>query len=92
MRTDSRGEIQLDLATSGTWYLRTIHMERLDTPELTHESNWATLTFAVGQGHSHEHVEEGHSHDADAGIPAYIFWIGSFLIIAGLFVFFYRRK
>ena len=92
LRTDSRGEIELELAVSGTWYLRTIHMARLDSPELTHESNWATLTFAVGQGHSHEHAEEGHSHVAEGGIPSYVFWIGSLLIIAGLFVFFYRRK
>ncbi|MEM6771088.1 MAG: hypothetical protein AAF597_10925, partial [Bacteroidota bacterium] len=60
----------------GTWYLRTIYLVESDQPEITHESNWATLTFGVkdggqhshahGDGHSHDHGD-GHSHSHDGG-------------------------
>ncbi len=52
-RTDANGVIEATLDQEGIWYFRTIHMQRLDDPELTHESNWATLTFELGHGHSH---------------------------------------
>ncbi|MBC2838454.1 DUF4198 domain-containing protein [Robiginitalea sp. SC105] len=93
LRTDSEGLVTLDIDAAGVWYLRTIHL--VDSPEegLTHESNWATLTFAIGEGHSHSHgdADSAHTHE-DEGIPAYLLWIGSLLILGILFFFFNRRK
>ncbi|WGK64692.1 DUF4198 domain-containing protein [Croceiramulus getboli] len=90
LRTDEEGIVTVDIQTAGVYYLRTIHMTALEDQELTHESNWATLTFAVGSGHSHEHSESSHSHEED-GIPSYVFWVGSLLLIGVLF-FFFRKK
>ena len=47
MRTNADGILKLDLKTEGIYHLRTIYMEEIDIDRLTHESNWATLTFAV---------------------------------------------
>jgi len=55
--------------------------------EYTHESNWATLTFAVGEGHSHEHSEEAHDE-----IPTYYFAVASLLLVVLLFFFFRSRN
>ena len=46
-RTDSDGVATIPLSTAGQWYVRLIHMELLDEPDATHESNWATLTFEI---------------------------------------------
>lgn len=46
-RTDAAGMATIPLVAAGQWYVRLIHMEELDEPDVTHESNWATLTFAV---------------------------------------------
>ena len=91
LRTDAEGTVRVNLTAEGTWYLRTIHMEPSKAPGLTHESNWATLTFAIGQGHSHEHSDEAHDHEDGTGIPSYVYWIGSLLLLAVLF-FWFRRK
>lgn len=46
--TDSDGVAEVTLLTPGRWYLRTIHMIRLDgDPEMRWESFWATLTFEL---------------------------------------------
>jgi hypothetical protein len=66
-------------------------MKASEEPGLTHESNWATLTFAVGQGHSHTHEGVAHAHEEATGIPSYVYWIGSLLLLAGLFFWFKRR-
>ena len=81
----------MNIPTTGVWYLRTIHMEQVEEEGLTHESNWATLTFAIGEGHSHEHVEEAHHHVED-GLPSYVYWIGSLLLVVLLFFWFNRKK
>jgi hypothetical protein len=47
------------LPAKGTWYLRTIHLVHSEEKGLTHESNWATLSFAIGEGHSHTHSDSG---------------------------------
>ncbi len=90
LRTDSNGIINVKLKADGIWYLRTINLVKVDAPELTHESNWATLTFEVTHGHG----EDSHSHtDEDEGnIPSYVFWIGSFIVLGGLFFWFNRKK
>lgn len=86
-RTNKNGVIDLPIDREGVWYLRTIHLVELADSEHTHESNWATLTFAVGEGHSHEHSEEGHDE-----IPTYYFIVASILLIALLFFFFRSRN
>ena len=121
MRTDESGMLSFKVTDNGRWYLRTIHLVPSEETGLTHESNWATLTFQVGHDHSHavaehSHGEDGHSHGADGhthaedghshedgdhhhhadedtiGVPPYAYWIGSFLIIAGLFFWFNRQE
>ncbi len=92
LRTDANGIVSLTAASEGQWYLRTIHMTASQEPGLTHESNWATLTFEVGHGHSHEDGshshDEGHSH----GIPAWAYWLGGLAVVVGLFFWWRSRK
>jgi hypothetical protein len=90
LRTNAEGTVRVNLTAEGIWYLRTIHMEHSKAPGLTHESNWATLTFAVGEGHSHD--EGTHEHADEVGIPSYVYWVGSVLLLAGLFFWFKRRS
>jgi hypothetical protein len=46
--TDERGEAAVTVTAPGRWYVRAIHMIRLDgDPEVSWESYWATLTFEV---------------------------------------------
>jgi uncharacterized GH25 family protein len=87
LRTDANGVVSLNLAHEGVWYLRTIHMAHSTEAGFTHESNWATLTFEVGQGHSHEDGQ-GHSH----GLPTYVYWIAGLALLGGLYFFFRRKK
>lgn len=54
-RTDAEGNVSLYLSAEGVWYLRTIYLTHSRESGLTHESNWATLTFAVGKGHGDSH-------------------------------------
>jgi hypothetical protein len=94
LRTDANGILSVPIDSKGIWYLRTIHLVTSDEPGLTHESNWATLTFEIGDGHSHEHtVAHTHEHEEEGlGIPSYVFFLGSLLIVAGLFFWFNRKK
>ena len=106
LRTDANGELSVELTVAGVWYLRTIHLVTSPDPAYTHESNWATLTFAVeqlanssdhshthdGSTHTHAHGDDHtHSHEHAGGIPSYVFWAGSLLLIVGLFVYFNRN-
>ena len=50
LKTDENGIITIKPKKEGVHYLRTIHMELSDEPGLTHESNWATLSFEIGHG------------------------------------------
>ena len=79
LRTDDMGVLTMDLTEEGIWYLRTIHMTLLEEEGLTHESNWATLTFEVGHGHSHP---DGHSH----GLGSYTYWIVGIFVLVGLLI------
>ena len=94
-RTDANGRLAVNITHEGIWYLRTIHLMESEEEGLTHESNWATLTFEVGEGHSHEHVQaaddHAHEHDDEGGIPASVFIIGSLVLVALLFFVFNRR-
>ena len=94
LRTDDQGLVKVPISQAGIWYLRTIHLVEVDTEDLTHESNWATITFAVAGGdhaHDHDHShEEEHQHGE--GLPGYLYWIISILLIAGLFFWFNRKQ
>ena len=90
-RTDENGIIQIPITATGVWYLRTIYMIRTQEDGLTHESNWATLTFAVGEGHSHEHAGDTHSYGNNS-FPTYIYWVSSLILLAGLFFWFNQKK
>lgn len=99
LRTDANGVLTVPLTTDGEWYLRTIYMAHSEEPGLTHESNWATLTFGVGEGHgigAHDlrKAEEHHHHEEGdvLGIPSYVFWVGSLLLVAGLYFWFNRQQ
>ena len=54
LKTNDQGIVTMNVAEEGVQYLRTIHMEFAEEEGLTHESNWATITFEVGHGHSHD--------------------------------------
>ena len=46
-RTDENGNASFTLDHSGLWYIRTIHLVETNEDSLTHESNWATLSFEI---------------------------------------------
>lgn len=86
MRTDANGVVVTSLSADGIWYLQTIHLVETDEENYTHESNWTTLTFEV----AHAHGEDTHTHE-EGGIPSYVYWISSILLI-GLLFFWFNRK
>ncbi len=52
-KTDGEGLVEVTISSAGRWFLRTIHMIRLDDdPEVRWESFWATLTFEVREPES----------------------------------------
>lgn len=116
-RTDANGRVSISIDNPGIHFVRTIHLVETTEDNLTHESNWATVTFEVaGDGHSHaghshgagghDHGDAGHSHDGehshedgadhdhDEGfsLPAWAWWLGSLVLISGLFFWFNRTK
>lgn len=92
LRTDENGIASVRLTGDGFWFIRTINLVFSGEGAIhTHESNWATLTFEVTHGHEHSDGDE-HSHTDDNGIPSYVFWIGSLVILGGLFFFFSKKK
>ena len=92
LRTDEQGMLEVPISSEGIWYLRTIHLVEVNEGELTHESNWATVTFAVGGGHSHEDGHTHEEHSEEEGFPAYVYFLLSLLIIAVLFFVFRGKK
>lgn len=92
-RTDADGKLTFNVNRPGIWYLRTIYLTRSEEAGLTHESNWATLTFEVGAGHSHPGEDEQSRREEDGlGIPAYAFWAGSLILFLGLYFWFSRKE
>ncbi|MEM9325612.1 MAG: DUF4198 domain-containing protein [Bacteroidota bacterium] len=98
LRTDPQGFVDVPISGAGIWYLRTIHLVEIAEEDVTHESNWATVTFAVVEddSHDHDHHDHGdHDHEAhshEEGIPGYVYGMLSILIVAGLFFWFNRKK
>jgi len=92
-RTDAKGEFSFKVTADGIWNMRTIYLVNSEEPGLTHESNWATLTFEVDHGQEHSHAEEDHdhAHEANPGIPGYAYWGGSLLLIGSLFFVFLKN-
>lgn len=95
LRTNHQGRVNVPISEEGIWYLRTIHLVEVAEEGLTHESNWATVTFAIGGGHSHEHNhdhhEDSHDHGHEEGIPGYLYVFLSLIVIAGLYFWFNRK-
>ena len=48
-RTDANGVARIKLS-GGTWFVKFIHMTKLNDPALDYESKWASLTFEVKGG------------------------------------------
>jgi len=90
LRTDSEGIIDVTLTNDGIWFLRTINLVTSEEEGLTHESNWATLTFETKHSHSQSEIAD-HSHEEE-GIPSYLFWVLSAVVVAILFFWFNRKK
>ncbi|WP_116108510.1 DUF4198 domain-containing protein [Lewinella sp. IMCC34191] len=90
LRTDADGTLEFEVSQEGSWFLRTIYMQESTEEGLTHESNWGTLTFGVAHGHSHG-AGADHTHEHEGGIAAYAWWIGSIVLVVGLFVYFNKR-
>jgi len=91
IRTDDDGVVTFDLDSDGIYYLRTIFLENIDEPGLTHESNWATLTFEVAHDHGSAEADHIHEEDTAFGIPSYAYWLGSLAIVGILFFWFYKK-
>ncbi len=45
--TDGEGKAAVELSAAGAWYVRGIHLVRVDKEDQSYESYWATLTFGV---------------------------------------------
>ncbi|TVZ14210.1 DUF4198 domain-containing protein [Maribacter sp. MAR_2009_72] len=90
LRTDDDGIVTIDLPKDGIYYLRTIYMTEVENSDvLTHESNWATMSFGV----THKHGADTHVHgeEHEEGIPTWVFILGSICCIVVLF-FVFRKK
>ena len=69
--TDAEGIVRFPVKSAGAHYLRTIRMQESDAADLTHVSNWATLTFGIGangltataEAHGHSHAGDDHTHE-----------------------------
>jgi hypothetical protein len=94
LRTNAMGVVSVLLTNEGQWFLRTIHMAHPADAKLTHESNWATLTFELGHGHSQdsEHTHKDGTTHSHGGIPTWLYWVGGLAVLAGLFFLFRNMK
>ena len=90
LRTDAEGVVTANLTADGIWYLQTIHLVKTEEEGFTHESNWTTLTFEVVHGHGAD--THTHEHEEEDGIPSYLYWIGSLLLVSILFFWFNRKN
>ena len=47
LRTNADGTVAVSLPRAGRWYVKFIHMKRVDDGRVNYESKWATITFEV---------------------------------------------
>lgn len=47
VRTDSNGIARVKLTDGGKWFVKFIHMTKLNQADLDYESKWASLTFEI---------------------------------------------
>ncbi len=47
VRTDSNGIARIKLSGGGKWFVKFIHMARLNEPGFDYESRWASMTFEI---------------------------------------------
>jgi hypothetical protein len=47
VRSDSSGVTRVKLAGGGKWFVKFIHMTKLNEENLDYESKWASLTFEI---------------------------------------------
>lgn len=110
VRTAADGTFTVDVDDNGKYYIRTIYMEQSEEEGLTHESNWATISFAVNHNshqhanhdhghdhghehdHGHDHGEGEHEHEETAGLPSYVYWLGSLALVGILFLYFNSKQ
>lgn len=102
LRTDDKGIANVFLPAKGIWYLRSIHLVPSQEAGLTHESNWATLSFAIGEGHSHSHnsseedATPGMGDDPETltgnGRTSFIYGVLTALAILGIGYFVVRQR
>lgn len=98
-RTDDKGIVSMKLNVGGQWYLRTILLEESEDPGLTHESNWATLTFELpvdpnSSDGMHVHANgTTHSHDPISSLEINKYFIGLMgaLLLFGLWFLMRKR-
>jgi len=90
LRTDANGQLRMKVTAVGEWYLRTIHLVHSEEEGLTHESNWATLTFEV-QEESEEVMEEQDADYQSNELPTYVYWIGGLVMLLVLFLIVRKR-
>lgn len=90
LRTNQEGIVNFKLNADGIWYLRTIHLVNSQEAGLTHESNWATLTFEVT--HGHDPAKGEHTHEEESGLPMYWFVLASIVVVGALFFWFNKKS
>ena len=99
-RTNDEGIVSIPITESGHWYVRTIHMEEREEEGLPHESNWATITFQIGNDAVHEegahHHGDGIYHTHEDGTTHshfnYAYLLGGVLLLGLLFWVLRRKK
>ncbi|MEM8525845.1 MAG: DUF4198 domain-containing protein [Bacteroidota bacterium] len=91
LRTDENGELSMKVDAAGEWYLRTINLVLSEEEGLTHESNWATLTFEVKEN-GKEVKEKQIADNQFNGMPSYVYWIGGLLMFLVLFLIFRKKS
>ncbi len=90
-RTNAEGILNIPITHQGIWHLRTIHLSPSEELGLTHESNWASLSFGIGEGHEHPEAVVHQHEEHTSGIPSYFYWVGSLILFLGLFFWFNRK-
>ncbi len=90
MNTDADGIVNLKIDHEGKWFIRTIHMALSEEEGLTHESNWATLTFEA-RGHTHERSADTGT-DVNGFNSIWLWGIGILVLIGVSYLFFGRIR